>query len=124
MLLYYVIAKYEENLDPYLNRNSASKQTEIHLMMTQSGSKHVININVNYLYYYFYLNCCADGYKYTVFNDTRQDATRKNIGLFSFCTLMLTLCKTMQKGLNSKGTMIEQNKETGVILRADDHILI
>jgi hypothetical protein len=45
-------------------------------MMTQYGSKHImININVNGLYYYFDLNCCVDGYKYTVLNDTQQDAT-------------------------------------------------
>jgi hypothetical protein len=49
------------------------------MMMNQQGSKFVvININVNNFYYYFYLNCCVDRYKYTVLNDTQQDATRKN----------------------------------------------
>jgi hypothetical protein len=58
-------------MDPYLNKNSASKYTQIHLIMTQSGSKNVmIKINVNNLCYYFYLNCCVGGYKYTVLNDT------------------------------------------------------
>jgi hypothetical protein len=59
-----------------MDKNSASKYSEIHLMMTEYGSKHVvININVNNLCYYFYLNCCVDGYKYTVLCDTQQDAT-------------------------------------------------
>jgi hypothetical protein len=38
----------------------------------------VIIINVNNLCYYFYLNCCVDGYKYTILNDTQQDTTRKD----------------------------------------------
>jgi hypothetical protein len=64
------------NMNAYLNKNSASDYTEIHLMMTQKGSKHVvINIKVNNICYYFYLNCCVHRYKYTVFSDTQQDAT-------------------------------------------------
>jgi hypothetical protein len=71
--------KYEEKYGSMLNKNSASTYTEIHLMMTQWGSKHVvINIKVNNLCYYFYPNCCVGGYKYTVLKDTEQDATRKN----------------------------------------------
>jgi hypothetical protein len=37
-----------------------------------------LNINVNNLSYYSYLNCCVDGYKYTVSNGTQRDATRKD----------------------------------------------
>jgi hypothetical protein len=62
------------------NKNSASKYSEIHRMMTDWGPKHVvININVINLCYYFYLNCCVDGYKYTILNDTQQDATCKDL---------------------------------------------
>jgi hypothetical protein len=37
LLRFVGIANYEENMDPYLNKNSASdcKYTEIHLMVTQ-----------------------------------------------------------------------------------------
>jgi hypothetical protein len=46
-------------------------------MMTQKGLKYVvINTNVSNLCYHLHLNCCVDGYKYTVLNDTHQDATR------------------------------------------------
>jgi hypothetical protein len=63
---------YEEKYGRVLHKNSASKYTEIHLMMTQNGSKHVvININVNIFCYHFYPNC-VDGYTYTVSNDTQQ----------------------------------------------------
>jgi hypothetical protein len=57
------MAKYEEKYGSTLNKNSATKYTEIHLMMNQYESKHVVNINVNNLCYYFHLNCCVDGYK-------------------------------------------------------------
>jgi hypothetical protein len=51
---------YEEKYGSILNKNSASKYTEIHLMMTQQESKNfVININVNNLCYYFCLNFCV-----------------------------------------------------------------
>jgi hypothetical protein len=60
-----------------LNKNSASKYTEI-------------NINVNKFCYYFYLNCCVDGYKYIVLNDTQQDATRKDfVAASSFLAVSL-----------------------------------
>jgi hypothetical protein len=42
------MVKYKEKYGSILNKNSASKYTEMHLMMTQYGSKHVvIHINVN-----------------------------------------------------------------------------
>jgi hypothetical protein len=55
------MVKYEEKYGSILNKNSASKHTEIHLMMTQQESKHVVfNTNIKHL------NFCDDGYKYTV----------------------------------------------------------
>jgi hypothetical protein len=68
----------KKNMDPYRTINLASKYTEIHLIMTQFRSKHVvINANVYNLSYYLHLNCCVDGYKYTVLNNIKQDVTRK-----------------------------------------------
>jgi hypothetical protein len=61
-------------LSSEVNKNSASKYKEVHLTMTQEGSKHiVINTNVNKCCYYFYLNSCVNRYKYTVLNDTWLD---------------------------------------------------
>jgi hypothetical protein len=61
-------------------------------MMTQYGSKHVININVNNLCYYFYLNCCVDGYKYAVLNDTKRDEIRKNFTIILQVYVRHPLC--------------------------------
>jgi hypothetical protein len=70
------MVKDEEKYGFILNKNLASKHKEIHLIMTQYRSKHVvIIININNLCYYFYLNYCVDRYKHTLLNDTKPVAT-------------------------------------------------
>jgi hypothetical protein len=60
------MVKYERKYGSILNTNSASKFTEIHLMMTQYESKLVgTNINVNSLCYYFSLNLFISYYQLT-----------------------------------------------------------